>query len=271
MEILKSHPGEAFVHGALGQILAKQKNWTEAITEYRTELADKSSTGLGAVITRIDLADALIAVGSLDAAEKELGQAREFFNERVDMRGMEQWVPPTRWIAKASLALARLRVRQERLREAVAAVAEALGYDASLLDEVEKSADFLTLRDTEGYRELAAATRSRTSQGLTARFSGSIKWIEMIGHREASVALAERDAQWLMAVDISDTGNASPRFDTRGEVILAIHSPIRLLARSAENAVGKSYTFEVGGEWVDGKAVYHWAQAHEVDPSAPAP
>jgi predicted Zn-dependent protease len=263
LEILKSQPDESFVHDQFGQILAEEKHWTEAIAEYRIDLAQKGSTGLGAALTRIDLAESLVAVGELEAAEREIDRANAFLNERMTMHGVSSWPASPRKLARTRLAMAHIRARQERPGESIAALSEALGYDASLLESVEADADFRALREREDYRRLVTTIQAQNSKNVTARFIGTVRWIEVIGVRAISAALVERDAQWAVAVDISDAGNASPLFDKPGQVILTIHSPVRLLARSAESAIGKSYSFEVGGERVAGKPVYHWVQAHE--------
>src|SRR3569623_1767538 len=194
-EILKIRPDEIFVHDQLGQTLAKEKNWTEALAEYRTELARKENTGLATALTRIDLANALIATGDLEAAEKEIGKANEFLNERIEMHGVPRWVPSARTVAYAALAMARIRARQERPREAIAALAEVCSNNPGLLEDVEVEPDFATLRETEDYRRLATDVRAQVKQSLTARFRGTVRRIEILGDRKATVALMEADAK----------------------------------------------------------------------------
>jgi hypothetical protein len=99
---------------------------------------------------------------------------------------------------------------------------------------------------------------------VEARFTGTIHWIEPIGRREAEIAAAETDARWLVAIEITSIEKAGARFDKPGKVVLAIHSPVKLLARSGESASGKAYSFQIAGEVQGNSTVYHWVRAHEL-------
>lgn len=264
--ILKMRPDAgSLVHHGLGQILAGEKRWSEAIEEYRTELhGGDGRSALGTALVRMDLAEALRKTGKFAEAEEEVGQALGFLTSREHVLGAAQWRPPAGIAATANFELARIHAAQKRIPESLKALDAAVGYDPSVLEKMESSEDLETVRVTEEYRNLASSVRAQRQSVLEARFTGKIQWIEVIGKREANVAFSEADARWLIGVEISGVQKSSALFDKPGQVILAIHSPVKLLARSADSALGKSYAFQAGGEMREGKAVYRWVLAREL-------
>lgn len=264
--ILKMQSAKGWsVHHDLGQILAKRKRWSDAIEQYRLELQDEEGRSmLGTALIQIDLAEALRNTGKLEEAEKEIREAQEFLNTRESVRDGHQWRAPRGIIARADFELACIRAQQERLQESVRALADAISLDSSIVEKIEASDDLKKVRATHDYKKLAEAVQTRRQSALDAHFTATIKWIEVIGKREATIAFAEPDARWLIAIDIASIEKPSALFDKPGEVILAIHSPAKLLARSGESAPGTSYDFQLGGEVREGKPVYQWVRAHEL-------
>lgn len=263
--ILKRQPAAGnMVHSGLGQILAEQKRWPEAIEEYRADLLDSSNTSAyGIALTRVDLAEALRNTGNLDEADKEIGQALAFLDVREEVHGEVSWRPSATVMARANLELARIRARQGRTSESIGALAQAIGWNSALLEQIESTDDLQTVRSTARYRKAAAAARAGREDALEARFTAKVQSIEMLGEHAATVAAAERDAHWLLAIQITDIQESSALFDKPGRVYLAVHSPARLLARSADTALGKTYRFRLNGEVRDGKPVYNWMEARE--------
>jgi hypothetical protein len=98
---------------------------------------------------------------------------------------------------------------------------------------------------------------------VEARFVAEVRWIEVIGKREASVVPIGVDPRWLVGIEIRSIEETAPYFDRVGDAVLAIHSPVRLFAQPREKVPGKSFSFRVTGRLSDGRPVYLHAQATE--------
>jgi hypothetical protein len=98
---------------------------------------------------------------------------------------------------------------------------------------------------------------------IEARFVAEVKWIEMIGKREATVVPIGVDVRWLVGIEIRSIEKAAQNFERKGHVVLAIHSPVRLFRKPREQVPGKSYSFKVSGRVRDGRPAYHHAQVTE--------
>ena len=99
---------------------------------------------------------------------------------------------------------------------------------------------------------------------IEARFVAQVEWIEQIGRREAKVVPIGVDMRWLVGIKIQSIQQATPGFDKKGEVILAVHSPSRLLSQPYENATGKTFAFEVTGRMMNGRPDYSYAAGREL-------
>lgn len=267
--ILKMRPDEGrSAHHGLGQVLADEKRWSEAIEQYRmAQMNGGSLSAIGIAIFKLDLAEALRSTGKFDEAAKENEHAQRFLDIRMRSPEGAHWRPPANLIAKANFELACIRAQQKRMPESVRALASAISYDPSMLEKMEKSGVLKKVHTTKDYKKLVSevlAQRKAAPLVLEARFTARIKWIELIGKREINVLIAEADARWLVAIEIRTIERPGILLDTPGEIILAIHSPARLLARSEKTAPEKSYGFQVRGEVREGKSVYYWVQAHEL-------
>ena len=270
--LLRLHADEtAWIHHSLGTILAQKRRWVEALEHYRLGRDDRDSrSALGEAIDRLDLAEALRHTGSLDEAEQEVAKAQQFLNLRVraiDGRHSSWRHPPASWTARGYFEQGCNLAERHRLSESVSSFRSAIAHDSSLLEKIEASDELAKVRATADYKKLAAAVgaarRESAPLQLEARFTATIKWVEILGKREARAAFMDHDARWLVAVEIASIEKSSPLFDRTAEVILAVHSPARLLARSGESAAGKSYRFRLGGEIRQGKPVYDWIRADE--------
>ena len=265
--ILRRQPGAGSVaHHGLGQVLAEQQRWTEAIAEFRADLrAANAGSAYGNALTRVDLAEALRNSGRLDEAAQTIDAALQFFNTRERVSDATQWRPPPAAIARANLESAYIRARQGNVPEALHAVAQALGHDPALLERIDTSEDLEAVRASAQFRKLASGAQARREQAFEAQFVARVRSVELIGQRAATVAASENDARWLLTIEITAIHKTAALFEKPGEALLAIHSPARLLARSAQSAAGKSYVFQVYGEMRDGKAEYYAMQAREMD------
>lgn len=119
-----------------------------------------------------------------------------------------------------------------------------------------------TLR-IEKKRESATPPTPREAK-IEARFTATVRWIEMIGKREAEVVPIEIVPMWLAEVEILSIEKAAKPFDKKGKMILAIHSPARLFMEPAEDVPGKQYSFTVFGTLKDESPDYYGAEAKEV-------
>lgn len=98
-----------------------------------------------------------------------------------------------------------------------------------------------------------------------ARFNGKVKWIEVMGRREAkAVPIGTHDLNWLVGIEIVSIEKPAKPFDKKGEQTLLIHSPSQLFHQpSDEETVGKDYSFKIFGDLKDGIPRYTWAEATE--------
>ena len=98
-----------------------------------------------------------------------------------------------------------------------------------------------------------------------ARFTATVKWIEPIGGRAATVVPIGVDPRWLVAVEVLSAEKVTESFPKKGGVILAIHSPINVFQTPAEELSGRSYVLEVDGYEHEGVWRYVRARAVATD------
>jgi len=71
------------------------------------------------------------------------------------------------------------------------------------------------------------------------------------------------DPRWLVEIDVLSIDKAEGRFDKKGPVILAIHSPVMVFRKDREHVPGKVYQFTISGSTSDGRPTYDVAEAHQ--------
>ena len=100
---------------------------------------------------------------------------------------------------------------------------------------------------------------------IEARFTAKVRWIEMIGNRDAKVVPVAFDPRFLAGIEILSIESPVKPFDKKGKITLAIHSPAILFAGD-EKAAGKTYAFKVFGTMRDGRPEFyaaHWAPSQD--------
>ena len=116
---------------------------------------------------------------------------------------------------------------------------------------------------------LAPASETSQVKKLEASFAGKIKWVEMMGKREASVVPVGIDPRWLVAVEIVCPAKSGTPFGGEGQVILAIHSPVRLFADKQESLPGRTYWFTIDGQMEGGRPRYDTVSAERLFAARP--
>jgi hypothetical protein len=101
---------------------------------------------------------------------------------------------------------------------------------------------------------------NRESQ-IECRFTADVKWIKIIGDREAKAVLIGADPRWLAGLEILTIEKAGKGFEEKGERILAIHSPVVLFREAADKVPGNRYLFTVVGFLENGRPKFHYAEA----------
>ncbi len=115
--------------------------------------------------------------------------------------------------------------------------------------------------------DLNARPSSSKEGQIAARFVAEVKWIEVIGRRKATVVPIGPDPQWLVAIDIVSLGTPATPFTQKRQMVLAIHSPVKLFAVDGVEAVGKFYSFTLSGMMREGVPSYHHAETKISPPS----
>jgi hypothetical protein len=100
---------------------------------------------------------------------------------------------------------------------------------------------------------------SQWTNEIKVSFTGTVRIVEKLGLRGATVYPVELDARFLLVVDVLSVEHDKTPIRVGKEISFAIHSPARLFGTSAEDAVGKTCQFTAA--WCPGpKKRFSWLE-----------
>ena len=91
---------------------------------------------------------------------------------------------------------------------------------------------------------------------MTMHFGGTVRKVEMLSQFSGQVIPVHFDPRWAVTVLIDSVEEQDAPLAAGTSVVFAIHSPAKLFAMDGEEAVGKSFDFEVDVTEKDGNLSY---------------